>query len=514
MGNAEDIERASAHQVDDVDSLKKQDDRVKHELVDKEVAKYAAQERVEIDESTNKRLKRAIDKRVLLIMVLTYLTQAIDKGTMSFASVMGVREDTNLHGSQYSWLTTVIYIVVLVVEYPENWIIQRVPLAKWLSFNVFMWGVVLSLHAVGNNFVSLVILRGFLGAFEAVCQPIFVVMSAMWYRREEQAATVIFWYMMNGFQQIIGGLVAFGWSFLPETAAIRSWQGLFMGYGIVTCIWGVFILYWMPDSPMKAKCFSEDDKKLMVERVRENRTSLQNKAFRKEQVWDAFKDPQLYAFSLIQLLTTLPSGGIGAYANLIIKGLGFSTWETQLLQMVVGVIVIVTMLSAAWIDRKYKQTILAMMAGIIPTIIGVVVLFSVPLTPQSTVGLLIAYYLMYSFWACSGLALSLVTRNVAGQTKKSIIITNNFVWWAVGNSIGPQIFREQDAPRYFLALAIILGCFCLLELVLFGLRTYYVRINKSRDAKVASGEVIADVAFAHAFEDITDRENPHFRYSY
>lgn len=81
---------------------------------------------------------------------------------------------------------------------------------------------------------------------------------------------------------------------------------------------------------------------------------------------------------------------------------------------------------------------------------------------------------MISFWGCSGLALSLVTRNVAGQTKKSLVIASNFIWWAVGNSIGPQVFRSQDAPRYFLALAIIVACFVLLVVTLFALRTWLV----------------------------------------
>jgi len=35
---------------------------------------------------------------VLAIMIATYFLQAIDKGTMSFASIMGIREDTNLTG--------------------------------------------------------------------------------------------------------------------------------------------------------------------------------------------------------------------------------------------------------------------------------------------------------------------------------------------------------------------------------------------------------------------------------
>src|ERR1700676_876141 len=76
----------------------------------------------------------------------------------------------------------------------------------------------------------------------------------------------------------------------------------------------------MPDSPMKAKCFSEEDKRLMVERVRSNQTGLQNKRFRPEQVREAFLDPQTYCYCLIAICTTLPTSGLGAFANIIITG--------------------------------------------------------------------------------------------------------------------------------------------------------------------------------------------------
>jgi MFS family permease len=91
-------------------------------------------------------------------------------------------------------LTTCIYIAVLIVEYPTNWIIQRVPIAKYLSANIILWGATLALHSVANNFPSLIAVRTLLGIFEAVCQPSFVLMSSMWYKREEQAETVTYWY--------------------------------------------------------------------------------------------------------------------------------------------------------------------------------------------------------------------------------------------------------------------------------------------------------------------------------
>lgn len=78
---------------------------------------YASRGRVEVDDTTDKRLKRTIHKRLLVIMILTYFLQALDKGTMSFSSIMGIKTDAHLEdGQKYSWLTTCIYIAALIVE--------------------------------------------------------------------------------------------------------------------------------------------------------------------------------------------------------------------------------------------------------------------------------------------------------------------------------------------------------------------------------------------------------------
>jgi hypothetical protein len=70
--------------------------------VDGEVAKYTSEARVVIDEATNKRLRKLIDRRVLAVMIFTYFLQALDKGTLSFASIMGIQKDTHLVGQQAS----------------------------------------------------------------------------------------------------------------------------------------------------------------------------------------------------------------------------------------------------------------------------------------------------------------------------------------------------------------------------------------------------------------------------
>jgi hypothetical protein len=117
---------------------------------------------------------------------------------------------------------------------------------------------------------------------------------------------------------------------------------------------------------MRAKCFSEEDKTLMVERVRSNQTGLQNKTFRAYQIKEALLDPQTWCYCLIQICTTLPTSGLGAFSQIVIKGFNFNTLETQLLAMVLGVVIIFTLLSSTWLVNKTQQNLLVMGIYVIP----------------------------------------------------------------------------------------------------------------------------------------------------
>jgi hypothetical protein len=84
---------------------------------------------------------------------------------------------------------------------------------------------------------------------------------------------------------------------------------------------------------------------------------------------------------------------------------------------------------------------------------------------------------------------------------------------------GPQVFLATDAPRYFTAFAVHMGCYVVLVLIIIFLRFYLRRQNTKRDRLqaelLAAGTTEAvDENLVHAFDDKTDRENINFRYVY
>lgn len=55
---------------------------------------------------------------------------------------MGIREDANLTTEQYGTLSWLFYLAFLVFEMPHAYMMQRLPVAKYLGSCVCAWGTV------------------------------------------------------------------------------------------------------------------------------------------------------------------------------------------------------------------------------------------------------------------------------------------------------------------------------------------------------------------------------------
>jgi len=74
--------------------------------LDDNYAVYKASKEIQVDPVELKRVLRKVDFRIIPILFVTYMLQYLDKNSINFASVYGLKAGTNLHGQDYSWLGT------------------------------------------------------------------------------------------------------------------------------------------------------------------------------------------------------------------------------------------------------------------------------------------------------------------------------------------------------------------------------------------------------------------------
>jgi hypothetical protein len=107
---------------------------------------------------------------------------------------------------------------------------------------------------------------------------------------------------------------------------------------------------------------------------------------------------------------------------------------------------------------------------------------------------------------------SMLSRNVAGQTKRSVVYAMFFIAWATGNAVGPQLFQAAWAPRYQNSLYIHLGCYAAFVADVLLIRYVCTQRNKKRNTMFETQNV--ENTHHMAFADKTDLQNLEFRYSY
>jgi hypothetical protein len=89
-------------------------------------------------------------------MLMCYFAQALDKGCLGTASIMGLQADTGMVGqgrsrlpctclsqrSDYTLTNTLLWVGVIIGEIPANYLVKILPLGKFISISLIAWGIV------------------------------------------------------------------------------------------------------------------------------------------------------------------------------------------------------------------------------------------------------------------------------------------------------------------------------------------------------------------------------------
>ena len=183
---------------------------------------YKTQDVRDLDPTEARRVLRKIEWHILPLLMGTYMLQYLDKSSINFAAVFGLEAGTHLHGQQYAWLSSIFYIGYLVSQYLAGYLLQRLPLGKVIGITTIIWGILMITTPACTSFAGIATNRFLLGLFEAVVNPGFVLVMAMWFRTDEQPIRLTIYYCMNGIAGIFGG--SLGYAIGHITSGLQQWM--------------------------------------------------------------------------------------------------------------------------------------------------------------------------------------------------------------------------------------------------------------------------------------------------
>ncbi|KAL1668979.1 major facilitator superfamily domain-containing protein [Schizophyllum commune] len=467
---------------------------------------------LEWDKKEEKRVLRKIDRWILPAFCLTQGLAFLDKTALNYGNLFGMKADLHVTGSQFSWFASAFYIGYLVAEEPANVLLQRYPTGRVMGIVCFLWGIVVMSTAACRSFGGALVNRIILGALEACVTPGLGLMTPFWWRLQEQPVRHLTWYCFNGVAGIVGDFLAYGLGHV-NNVSVPSWALIFLVLGGYTTLWGLYLFFFLPDTPVAARFLDPRQKAIAVKRVAENRTGIKNKQFKVYQVKEAFTDPKTYLLFVASIAAQIPNGVVSNFSSIIISGMGFTKFQTTLLDIPSSVLQIVSLIGSGYIASVVKNSRAVMMfIGNCTCIIAAACLTYGP--SDERWGRLVAFW--FTSFQSVGFSLSLVmvSANVGGYTKRQVVTALTFI-----NIAGPHVLidSEEDigyptATKAMMAGYVVkTGCHVLLGLYMWN--SNRLRNNAAvKDGSALSEEERARRAEEAGMTDITEFENQWFRY--
>ena len=190
----------------------------------------------------------------------------------------------------------------------------------------------------------------------------------------------------------MGGLISFGAQHAPRNESFGAWQIMFVAVGAVNTLAGAMAFLLLPETPEKARFLTVQEKEHVATRLREDQAGAGVQVFRWRSVPEAFGDLQTWLLMLLTTLTLLPSGVITTFSAMLIKGFGYTSKESALLNMPSGAISIISTMASTYAIAKGFTRWMAINILLLVTVLGAALMSFMPTTNQG--GCLAGIYLV------------------------------------------------------------------------------------------------------------------------
>ncbi|KAJ6787508.1 hypothetical protein PWT90_02271 [Aphanocladium album] len=462
--------------------------------------------------------------RILPFLCIGYHLMFVDKQTLGSSAILGILKDARLNADQFNWLTSIFYFGYMIAEFPQNWALQRFPVAKWLAGNLIIWGAITLLHIPCHNFASLFVVRLLLGLAEACIVPSFLLIMSMFFTYQEQAVIMPIMWSIGNSSPITSGLLSYGVLHI-HTGHFAPWKWLMFICGVITIIFGAFVYFMLPDSPLYANFLTKEERAKAVLRIKDNHSGIEQKRFKKEQFIEAIKDPKTWLFAAHSLTQEMANGTATQY-SLLIKSFGFTVLQTTLLGAVLGAMNFLSLATAALV-LHYTRNSRAWISlfAYIPVALSSILLLSLP--SENRWGLVAGIWVRSATGVPYAIVMIWAANASAGHTKKTTVIALYHIGYGLGNIISPQLFRPQWKPRYRPTWIIILVFAAVVPAIIVMILRFYLAHENERRDKMEVENDIADNGIIETINpdgtkertivdknqlDLTDRQNLKFRY--
>ncbi|KAI9894510.1 MAG: hypothetical protein M1814_001864 [Vezdaea aestivalis] len=426
-----------------------------------------------------KALLRKLDITLLPALTLLYLLSFLDRSNVANARLEGLVTDLHITGNQYLTCLTIYFIGYVLFEIPCNIILKRTSPRLWLPTLTLAWGIVATLLGVTQNFAGFLVARFFLGVTESGLFPGVVFYLSMWYKRSEQTYRVALFFSAASLAGAFGGVLAWGIAHMRGVGGLNGWRWIFILEGILTIVVSAASYFFIFNYPSTAKFLSDDERSFIHQRLKADNDATRDEAFTWENVSKALKDPKVWLYGMAFHTMSLPLYTLSLFLPTIIKELGYTAAQAQLLTVPPYATAFTLTIIIAVVSEKARLRSPFIIGTSTLAIVGYIILITNHRGPGvSYFGTILAAAGIYP--SCA-LVLAWPANNVSGQTKRAVANAMQISIGNLGAVLGTQLYRTQTAPRFFLGHGFALGYLTANVFVIAILYTVLKRENQRKE---------------------------------
>jgi sugar phosphate permease len=260
-----------------------------------------------------------VTRRLIPFLFLCYIFAYVDRVNVGFAKLQ-MQQDLGISDAVYGAGAGIFFLGYFFFEVPCNIMLQRVGAKFWLGPIMIVWGVVSACTMFVKSEAAFYAIRFLLGVVESGFFPGVILYLTFWYTRKHRAKMIAAFMTAIPLSGVIGGPIS-GWLLgkMSSVGGLRGWQWLFLFEAVPSLLAGIATLLFLSDGPAKAKWLRDEEKSLLIQRLREEAEMKNGEVRGHHTLLDAFRSKHVWVLCFIYFGFVMGNYGISFWLPQIVK---------------------------------------------------------------------------------------------------------------------------------------------------------------------------------------------------
>ncbi|KAI9353462.1 MFS general substrate transporter [Obelidium mucronatum] len=439
-------------------------------------------------EAEEAKVRRQIDLRLMPWVLFSTFILNMDRTNISNAISGGLPRSLGFNNTVINNAGSLYAVVFSLAAFFGSILGKKYGPHRFIPFLVLSWGIVTLGHGFVRDTPQFYLIRFLIALTEGGVIPATIVYLGSFYKRDEIATRLSWFWGVQSVASAVSGLMASGLLQLEGVNGLNGWRWLFIVDGIITIIAAGLLWFALPSSPYHTKGGLNvggwlDERQASIGVTRVVRDDLLKLHYNTPVQWSdivaALKDYKVWGHLAITCVGLTHFVPYGTYLPSIINSFGYNVYVSNALTAPSYILGFITMTIMTSHSDKVGERGYHGVFAYIWFIVGFAMLEFLPDNAPKAV-FYFATLIISSAPLAHPMNIAWLTENTAPIGKRTVasglVISAANIYGIYAN----QIYQPSDAPRYHVGNFIILGFLAATVLLFLNQKFLYARLNKQR----------------------------------